>query len=98
MGMNMIKDKRYYSRFLSRGADNFEPRDARQSIRRVSEKILFMGNHLFPVYSSEIIDGRTQSDSSGDMRRSRFEFVRQNIVVSLLEGHEANHVTAPLIR
>src|SRR5947199_134564 len=66
-------------------------------VRRISEQLMLVSGYCVQPDLTQIVDRRTEPDDARDVGGSSFEFVRQRVVVGLLEGDCAYHVAAALV-
>ena len=68
---------------------NRNRRDLRQPLRRVCEQLRFVGGDGVDTDRGDVVDGRGEADGTGNIRRARFEALRNGGVGGLLEAHRA---------
>ena len=81
-----------------RGADDAQAVDFEQAFRGVVKQILFVRGDRVDADRGDVVERRGQADDAFDVRRARFEFVRQRVVGRLLETDGEDHVAAALPR
>src|SRR5207253_9149220 len=79
-------------------ANDAKPVDFEQALRRVAEQILFVRGDGVDADRGYVVERGGQADDALDVRRARFEFVRQRVVRGLLETDGEDHVAAALPR
>ena len=62
------------------------------------EQVAFVGANPIEPARLDVLDRGAESDGAGDIRRARFELVRQHVVERPFEAHRSDHVAAALIR
>ncbi len=82
---------------MVRSADDAQARYVGNKIRRISEQHALMRGNRIDADGRDIIERRAQADGAGDIRRTRFELVRQVVVQRLFKRDHADHVAATLI-
>src|SRR5713101_3773806 len=97
MRVYSVKNERQDAGFLSCRADDSHTLDRRERVRRISEQIMLVSGYCVQPDLTQIVDRHTEPDDACDVGGSGFEFVRQRVVVGLLEGDCAYHVAAALV-
>src|SRR5687768_8559256 len=78
--MNSLEHERDYCCFLAGRADEAEAVDLEQTLRSVTLQIeLVMGNRVESDVR-DVLQRSGETDDAGDVRRARFELVRQRVV------------------
>src|SRR5438270_10610038 len=83
--MNAFERERDDARFVRGRSDDAQTVDFLQTTRRVREEFLFVRADVLDADRGDVIERGGEADHPFDVRRSRFEFVRQRVVRRLLE-------------
>src|ERR1051326_2342337 len=97
MRVNAIEDERQHGSLLACSSDQAQAGNRAEYLLSVSQHLLFVGGYAIDSNLRNVIQRRTQSNGSGDMRRARLELVRQFVINGFLEGDGTDHVAASLI-
>jgi len=65
-----------------------------QAVEGVLRDFLFMLANLFHADARQVIDGDAKADGFGDIRCSRLEFIRQIVVLRVVEPHFLDHFSS----
>ena len=63
----------------------------------VGQDVLFVGGERLVSQAAQEVDGRSQADRAGQVRRARLELVGERVVDGLLEADRGDHVAAALV-
>ena len=85
------------ARLDCRGSDDAQAFDLLQALRRIQQQIMLVGSDGLDADRVHVVDRSSHSDHAGDVRRSRFELVRERVVGRFLETDRENHVAATLV-
>ena len=77
VGMDAFKDERQDAFLFLGRADQAQAGNFQQALGAVSQKFLFVPGDAVDADVVDVFERRAQTDGAGDVRRARFEFLRQ---------------------
>ena len=98
MWMHAIENERQHANLLACSSDQAQAMDRAEQFRPVIQQVSFVTGRTIDSNLRDVIQGRTESNSSSNMRSTRFELVGQFVINGLLECNGTDHVAASLVR